>query len=195
MLKSTIAERESQRALTDVAETLLEALQPRVEADFAERHGRVPGGALSVVAFGKLGSGEKTPTSDMDITFIYDCEDGATASDGDKPLAVSQYFARLSQRLINALSAPTAEGALYEVDMRLRPSGNAGPIATSLAAFRQYQESDAWTWEHMALTRARPLTGPEALKDKVAKIIREVLITPRDPDKLVVDVSDMRAHG
>lgn len=194
VLKSTIAERESQRALTDVAETLLEALQPRVEADFAERHGRVPGGALSVVAFGKLGSGEKTPTSDMDITFIYDCEDGATASDGDKPLAVSQYFARLSQRLINALSAPTAEGALYEVDMRLRPSGNAGPIATSLAAFRQYQESDAWTWEHMALTRARPLTGPEALKDKVAKIIREVLITPRDPDKLVVDVSDMRAR-
>ena len=192
ILKGTIAERESQRALTDVAETLLHALQPRVEDEFAARHGRVPGGALSVIAFGKLGGREKTPTSDMDMTFVYDFDADATASDGDKPLAVSQYFARLSQRLINALSAPTAEGALYEVDMRLRPSGNAGPLATSLAAFQQYQTTDAWTWEHMALTRARAITGPQNLQDKISTVIREALTAQRDTDKLVVDVSDMR---
>lgn len=192
VLKGTIAERESQRALTDIAETLLSALQPRVEADFAERHGYVPGGALSIVAFGKLGGGEKTPTSDMDMTFIYDFDADATASDGEKPLAVSQYFARLSQRLINALSAPTAEGALYEVDMRLRPSGNAGPIATSLAAFKQYQSAEAWTWEHMALTRARALTGPDGLRAAVEDVIRETLTAGHDPDKLAVDVADMR---
>jgi len=194
ILKGTIVERESQRALTDVAETLLGALQPRVEAEFAIRHGVVPGGAMTVVAFGKLGGGEKTPTSDMDITFIYDFDPDASASDGDKPLAVSQYFARLSQRLINALSAQTAEGELYEVDMRLRPSGNAGPIATSLSAFKQYLASDAWTWEFMALTRARALTGPDELRARVQSVIQSALTTERDPDKLVVDVSDMRTR-
>lgn len=194
VLKGTINERDSQRALTDVAQTLLLALQPRIEDEFAERHGRVPGGALSVIAFGKLGGGEKTPTSDMDMTFVYDFDPDASTSDGPKPLAISQYFARLSQRLINALSAPTAEGALYEVDMRLRPSGNAGPIATSLAAFKQYQTSEAWTWEHMALTRARALTGPQALQDQIQAVITEVLVSKRDTNKLVVDVSDMRAR-
>ncbi|HEY9081110.1 bifunctional [glutamine synthetase] adenylyltransferase/[glutamine synthetase]-adenylyl-L-tyrosine phosphorylase [Magnetovibrio sp.] len=194
ILKGTIDERESQRALSDVAETLLGALQPRVEAEFSARHGVVPGGAMTVVAFGKLGGREKTPTSDMDITFVYDCDEGATTSDGEKPLAVSQYFARLSQRLINALSAQTAEGDLYEVDMRLRPSGNAGPIATSLSAFKQYLASDAWTWEFMALTRARALTGPEEFHHRVQTVIRDALTDKRDPDKLVVDVSDMRAR-
>ncbi|MEG3619162.1 bifunctional [glutamine synthetase] adenylyltransferase/[glutamine synthetase]-adenylyl-L-tyrosine phosphorylase [Magnetovibrio sp. PR-2] len=194
VLKGTITERESQRALTGVAETILNTLQPLVEEEFAIRHGRVKGGAMSVVAFGKLGSGEKTPTSDMDMTFIYTFDEGETTSDGDKPLAVSQYFARLSQRLINALSAQTAEGMLYEVDMRLRPSGNAGPIATSLAAFKQYQKTDAWTWEHMALTRARALTGPKTLRDEIEAEINKVLTSQRDTDKLVVDVSDMRTR-
>ncbi|HEY9163562.1 MAG TPA: glutamate-ammonia-ligase adenylyltransferase, partial [Magnetovibrio sp.] len=192
VLKSTITERDSQRALTAVGETLLNALQPRVEAEFAERHGVVPGGAMSVVAFGKLGGREKTPTSDMDLTFVYTCDEGAESSDGEKPLAISQYFARLSQRLINALSAPTAEGALYEVDMRLRPSGNAGPIATSLTAFQTYQQRDAWTWEHMALTRARAVTGTPELKAAIQTVIHDVLCSERNPDKLVVDVADMR---
>ena len=192
VLQGAICERESQLALTGVAETLLSTLQPRVEEDFAQRHGRVPGGALAVVAYGKLGGREKTPTSDMDLTFVYDCSDGADASDGEKPLAVSQYFARLSQRLINALSAPTAEGALYEVDMRLRPSGGAGPVATNVAAFKVYQETKAWTWEHMALTRARVVTGPPDLREKIQDVIHTVLTTPRPEDKLVVDVADMR---
>lgn len=194
VLKGTITERQSQHTLTQIAEALLNALQPRVEDEFAQRHGHVPGGGMAVIAFGKLGGMEKTPTSDMDLTFVYDCAADAQMSDGDKPLAVSQYFARLSQRLINALSAPTAEGELYEVDMRLRPSGNAGPIATSLAAFQAYQEKDAWTWEHLALTRARVVTGPKALRERIDAVIRDVLATPRDGDKLVVDVADMRAR-
>ncbi|OEJ65224.1 bifunctional [glutamine synthetase] adenylyltransferase/[glutamine synthetase]-adenylyl-L-tyrosine phosphorylase [Magnetovibrio blakemorei] len=194
VLKGTIKERESQRALTDIAETLLTTLQPRVEAEFATQHGVVPGGALCVVAFGKLGGGEKTPTSDMDITLVYDFDAEATASNGPKPLAVSQYFARLSQRLINALSAQTAEGALYEVDMRLRPSGNAGPIATSLIAFEKYFKTEAWTWEHMALTRARALTGPQDLQTKVQAVIFATLTSERNVDKLVVDVADMRTR-
>ncbi|MBF0250951.1 MAG: bifunctional [glutamine synthetase] adenylyltransferase/[glutamine synthetase]-adenylyl-L-tyrosine phosphorylase [Alphaproteobacteria bacterium] len=194
VLKGIICERESQRALTDVAETLLNALQPRVEDDFALRHGRVPGGAICIIAYGKLGGREKTPTSDMDLTFVYDAPDDAAQSDGEKPLGVSQYYARLSQRLINALTAPTAEGMLYEVDMRLRPSGNAGPVATSLDAFRAYQADNAWTWEHMALTRARTVTGPGDLRTRIEGIIRDTLTRPRDADKLVVDVADMRAR-
>jgi len=194
VLKGTIGERDSQRALTNVAETVLRTLQPRVEDEFAKRHGRVPGGALAVLAFGKLGGREKTPTSDMDLAFVYDCAPEAQTSDGDKPLPVSQYFARLSQRLINALSAPTAQGALYEVDMRLRPSGDAGPVATTLAAFKTYQKDQAWTWEHMALTRARVVTGPDALRHKVQDVITAVLTTPRAKNKLVVDVADMRAR-
>jgi len=145
-----------------------------------------------VVAYGKLGGKEKTPTSDMDMAFIYDADEDAEGSDGDKPLSVTQYFARLSQRLINALSAQTAEGTLYEVDMRLRPSGNAGPLATSLKAFRIYQENEAWTWEHMALTRARAVTGSPELRRRVHDVIHETLTARRDRDKLVVDVSDMR---
>ena len=114
------------------------------------------------MAFGKLGSREMTATSDLDLIVIYDAE-GAEASEGRRPLAVSAYYARLTQALIAALSAPMTEGVLYKVDMRLRPSGQQGPLATSLAAFQRYQAEDAWTWEHMALTRARVIAGPSEL--------------------------------
>lgn len=194
VLKGTVGERESQRALSNIADALIRALQPRVEAEFAIKHGVVPGGGLAVVAFGKYGGREKTPTSDLDLIFIYDFDPSAEHSDGAKPLAPSQYFARLSQRLINALSAPTAEGALYEVDMRLRPSGASGPIATTIEGFEAYQKSEAWTWEHMALTRARAVAGPDALQKRCEEVICEVLKEKRDAGKLVADVSDMRAR-
>ena len=111
---------------------------------------------------GKLGSREMTVSSDLDLIVIYDAE-GAEASHGRRPLAPTVYYARLTQALISALSAPTAEGILYKVDMRLRPSGRQGPLATTLAAFRRYHAEDAWTWEHMALTRARIVAGPAQL--------------------------------
>ena len=192
VLRGTIDDHGSQLALSDVAETLIRALQPRVEDDFAIKHGRVKDGGLVIIAFGKMGGREKTPTSDLDLIFIYDFDKSVEQSDGAKPLAPSQYFSRLSQRLINALSAPTAEGSLYEVDMRLRPSGASGPIATTLESFDTYQKNDSWTWEHMALTRARPVSGPEKLQQSCQAVIKDVLTAKRDAGKLVSDVASMR---
>jgi len=178
-------------ALTDLAEVAIDRLLGRIAADFARAHGRFPDSELAVVALGKLGAREMSVASDLDLIFVYG-DTRREASDGPKPLAPMAYFARLSQRLITALTAPTGEGKLYDVDMRLRPSGNQGPIASALAGFRKYQETDAWTWEHMALSRARPICGPPVLKDAIAAAIRTVLTRPRDPHKLVLDVSEMR---
>ncbi|MGE3944029.1 MAG: glutamine-synthetase adenylyltransferase, partial [Alphaproteobacteria bacterium] len=179
-------------ALADIADAGLAALLPAVAADFARAHGEVPGGAFAVVAMGRLGSREMTLASDLDLLLLYDAPEDASGSTGPRPLAVSTYYARLSQRLISAITAPTAEGRLYEVDMRLRPSGESGPIASSLSAFAQYQRDSAWTWEHMALTRARPIAGDPALCERVAAAIRTALTRKRDPERLLLDVADMR---
>lgn len=177
-----------------VAETALAALLDKVTDDFAvrERHGVIAEAGMAVVGMGKLGSNEMTETSDLDLIFIYDFPDGADQSDGERPLSTSHYFTRLSQRLINAITAQTAEGALYEVDMRLRPSGNAGPVATRIAGFVSYQDTEAWTWEHMALTRARVIAGPAELRRRVEEAIAKVLTRPRDTAKIAADVADMR---
>jgi len=186
-------------ALADIAETALAALLPAVAADFARLHGAVPGGGFAIIAMGRLGSREMSLASDLDLILIYDAPVPEPAGDsagstGQRPLAVPAYYARLSQRLILAITAPTAEGRLYEVDMRLRPSGASGPIASSLAAFAQYQREAAWTWEHMALTRARPLAGDPALCERVAAAITSALVMPRDRRRLVADVAAMRAR-
>ena len=144
-----------------------------------------------VVALGKLGSREMTVSSDLDIIVIYDAE-GAEASDGKRPLATTAYFARLTQALISALSAPTSEGLLYKVDMRLRPSGRQGPVATAIAAFVRYQAEEAWTWEHLALTRARVVAGPPELARGVAAAIAETIRRPHDTAKVLADAEDMR---
>ncbi len=180
--------------LADIASVAVRALLPHVEADFARRHGRVPGGAMAIIALGKLGGREMTITSDLDLIFVYDAPDEVEGSDGARPLAVSQYYARLSQRVINAITAPTGEGRLYEVDMRLRPSGAAGPVASSLDAFADYQRRSAWTWEHMALTRARVVAGDAGLADRIAEVVRDVLTAPRDAERLLRDVAEMRAR-
>ncbi|MBU2532393.1 MAG: bifunctional [glutamine synthetase] adenylyltransferase/[glutamine synthetase]-adenylyl-L-tyrosine phosphorylase, partial [Alphaproteobacteria bacterium] len=139
-------------AYTLIAEELIRHLHGAVSADFARRHGEVSGGCSCVLAMGRLGGYEMTASSDLDLIVVYDFDAEVKESSGAKPLAVSQYYARLTQRFISALSAPTAEGRLYEVDMRLRPSGNKGPVATQLSSFEDYQRDHAWTWEHMALT-------------------------------------------
>jgi glutamate-ammonia-ligase adenylyltransferase len=176
--------------LSDVAGAALAALLPRVEAEFARRHGRT-GDGLAIVAMGKLGGREMTVRSDLDLIMIYD-GDGQAASDGEKPLPAMVYHARLVQRLVSAITAPTGAGALFEVDMRLRPSGNAGPLSTSFAAFLRYHESEAWTWEHMALTRARVVAGPPALTARIAAAIGTILAGRRDADALRRDVARMR---
>ena len=180
------------RALADIAETALAVLLPAVEAEFARRHGRVPGGDFVVIGMGRLGSREMTLASDLDLILIYDAPPGAEVSDGPHPLPVAGYYARLSQWLIGAITAPTAEGRLYDVDMRLRPSGEAGPIASHFAGFARYQRESAWTWEHMALTRARPIAGDPALCHRVSEALEALLSEPRDPRKLVQDVAAMR---
>jgi [glutamine synthetase] adenylyltransferase / [glutamine synthetase]-adenylyl-L-tyrosine phosphorylase len=191
-LSGAIQTGEAGGAYTRLAEELLAAIWTTVEADFVKSHGRVQGGGAVVLALGKLGGGEMTATSDLDLIVVYDFAPTAAVSDGIRPLSVPQYFARLTQRLISAISAPTAEGLLYEVDMRLRPSGQKGPVATQLASFIDYQATEAWTWEHMALTRARVICGPPDLADKVTVAIRDALTKPRDQTKTARDVRDMR---
>jgi len=179
-------------AQSDIADTLLRALLPRVVAELAERHGVIAGAGMAVLAMGKLGGRELTFTSDLDLIFIY--PDTSDMSDGKTPLSAGHYFARLCQRLINALSAPTAEGRLYEVDMRLRPSGGKGPIAVSLEAFHKYHAESAQTWEHMAWTRARIVTAPETLANDISAVIRGFLVRPRDSKMLAHEVATMRAR-
>ena len=179
-------------AFADVAECEIAELLPRVAAEHARSHGTVPGGEMAVLGLGKLGGREMTVTSDLDLILIYDAPETAEASDGSKPLPVSTYYMRLWQRVVNALTALTPEGLLYEVDMRLRPSGTKGPLATSLTAFRKYHAESAWTWEHMALTRARPVAGSSALAGQVMAEIGRILTSVRDADRLLIDVADMR---
>jgi len=180
------------RAFSDLADlTIGAALDVTVE-EFARRHGRVPGQRIVVLGMGKLGSRELTAGSDVDLILLYDHAADAEASDGEKQLAPSHYFTRLTQRLIAAVSAPTAEGVLYELDLRLRPSGNKGPVATHVDAFAKYQRGEAWTWEHMAITRARTIAGDASLGDEVERIVRDVIGLKRDPVKLRRDAAEMR---
>ncbi|MEN8196268.1 MAG: bifunctional [glutamine synthetase] adenylyltransferase/[glutamine synthetase]-adenylyl-L-tyrosine phosphorylase, partial [Pseudomonadota bacterium] len=193
ILRGVVGGAAAGESLTAVADTVLSALLPRVETEFARRHGRIPGGGLAILALGKLGSGELSPTSDLDLVFVYDHAEDADASDGEKPLTPGVWFGRLCQRLISAISAPTAEGSLYEIDMRLRPSGSSGPTASRLESFERYYREEAWTWEHMALTRARVVAATsQDIDHRTTAVICATLARPRDPDRLVVDVADMR---
>ncbi|MCA1940270.1 MAG: bifunctional [glutamine synthetase] adenylyltransferase/[glutamine synthetase]-adenylyl-L-tyrosine phosphorylase [Caenispirillum bisanense] len=186
--------RESGRELAAVADVVLDRLIPPVTAELARTAGTFPGAGLAVVAMGKAGGEEMTATSDLDLICVYDAPPDVEASDGRKPLSRTEYFGRLTQRFVNAVTAMTSEGRLWEVDLRLRPSGNKGPLATSFESFVKYNRDDAWTWEHLALVRARVACGDPVLATKVREAICEVLCRPRDPDKLLVDVADMRAR-
>ncbi|HWA31511.1 MAG TPA: bifunctional [glutamine synthetase] adenylyltransferase/[glutamine synthetase]-adenylyl-L-tyrosine phosphorylase, partial [Rhizomicrobium sp.] len=179
-------------AFTNIAECAIAGLLDATEAELATASGRIAKGAFAVVAMGKLGGREMTASSDLDLVFVYDAPEEA-ASDGAKPLAASTFYARLAQRFISALTVPTAEGALYEVDMRLRPTGNKGPVAVSLESFRRYHATESWTWERLALTRARVIAGAPELGAKVNEIVHATLMAPPDVAKIVADAADMRA--
>ncbi|HTN97803.1 MAG TPA: bifunctional [glutamine synthetase] adenylyltransferase/[glutamine synthetase]-adenylyl-L-tyrosine phosphorylase [Nordella sp.] len=192
ILSETVSAAEAGGAFSDLADVVLARLHDAVTADMIERHGQVPGGRSALIAMGKLGGREMTAGSDLDLILIFDHDAAAEVSDGPRPLAAGQYFARLTQRLISAVSAPTAEGVLYEVDMRLRPSGNKGPVATSLASFTDYHRNQAWTWEGLAMTRARVVAGDPRLAEELKGAIAEALCRPRDKAKILTDVVDMR---
>jgi glutamate-ammonia-ligase adenylyltransferase len=179
-------------ALSRVAEAAIRVLADAAVAEFAANHGRIPGSELAILGLGRMGGGALTHASDLDLVFLF-TGDFTGESDGRRPLGGSLYYNRLSQRVTAALTVPTAEGALYEVDTRLRPSGEQGPLAVGFDSFERYQKEQAWTWEHMALTRARPLYGSAEARGQLNAIVAEVLTAPRDPAKLRADVLDMRA--
>jgi len=177
--------------LTTLAEIVIRGLLPEVEHWLARQHGNIDGGHFAVLGLGKLGSKELSIGSDLDLIFVFDAPPKA-CSDGEKPLAADSYYARLGQRLVSALTAKTAEGSLYEIDTRLRPSGNLGPVACSLESFKRYQMENAQTWEHQALTRCRVVAGSAAIKGQIEKTVRDALTQTRDPNALVCDVRSMR---
>ncbi|MFM5894850.1 MAG: bifunctional [glutamine synthetase] adenylyltransferase/[glutamine synthetase]-adenylyl-L-tyrosine phosphorylase [Novosphingobium sp.] len=180
-------------ALSRVAEAAVVVLVDAAKAEFEAVHGKIAGSELVILGLGRLGGGALTHASDLDLIFLFTGDHGAE-SDGVRPLGATLYFNRLGQRVIAALSVPTAEGALYEVDTRLRPSGAQGPLAVTLDSFARYQRESAWTWEHMALTRARALYGPEAARRELEGIVTAVLSAPRDLAKLRADVLHMRGE-
>jgi glutamate-ammonia-ligase adenylyltransferase len=141
---------------------------------------------------GRLGSREMTASSDLDLILLYDHDHEQPDSDGERSLQGAQYFARFTQRLISAFTTRTNYGVLYDIDMRLRPSGRAGPVASRLDSFADYQEREAWTWEHMALTRARVIASSPAFAKQIEGVIRSVLTRPRDMAATAADVADMR---
>lgn len=178
--------------LARIAEAALVVLTDAAVEEFRQAHGEVPGSELVILGLGRMGGGVLTHASDLDLVFLFTGETGRD-SDGRRPIGATLYYNRLSQRVIAALSVPTAEGALYEIDTRLRPSGDQGPPAASLDSFERYQREQAWTWEHMALCRARPLYGSPEARAALGEIMHSVLAAPRDPAKLRADVLEMRA--
>ncbi|WP_441229300.1 bifunctional [glutamine synthetase] adenylyltransferase/[glutamine synthetase]-adenylyl-L-tyrosine phosphorylase [Tardiphaga sp. 215_C5_N2_1] len=192
ILSGTVSAQQAGIAFADVAEGIAHTLHGLVLDQFVTQHGRIKDQQTAIVAMGKLGSREMTAASDLDLILIYDFDHDAPDSDGPRPLHGAQYFARLTQRLISAFTTRTNYGVLYEVDMRLRPSGRAGPLASRIDSFAEYQETEAWTWEHMALTRARVISATPAFREKIELVIRDVLTRPRETTIIANDVAEMR---
>ncbi|MEM7644721.1 MAG: glutamine-synthetase adenylyltransferase [Pseudomonadota bacterium] len=166
------------RAYADLADATLQAAWDVSLAETARRYGRVPRLRVGVCGMGSLGAQRLTARSDLDLVVIHDGGEGAL-SDGRRQLSAGQWAAKATKVLITALSAPTGTGRLYEVDMRLRPSGRQGPVATALSGFRAYQAQESWVWEHLAVTRARPVAGPRSLRVAMERARRDVLGTGR----------------
>jgi glutamate-ammonia-ligase adenylyltransferase len=193
ILSGSVSAEQAGEVFARLADVLIRAVHRIVEDDFALTYGRIRGQQTAILALGRLGAWEMTASSDLDLIVIYDFEQAEPNSDGRRPLYGAQYFARLTQRLISALTVQTNYGALYQVDMRLRPSGRSGPLATQIAGFESYQEREAWTWEHMALTRARVVsTTSVAFAARVETVIGKVLCRQRNAVTIAADVVEMR---
>src|SRR5712671_1440093 len=192
ILSGTVSAQQASVAFADVAEGIVHTVHGLVTDRFAAQHGRIKGQETAILAMGRLGSREMTASSDLDLILLYDFDSEHPDSDGAKSLHGAHYFARFTQRLISAFTTRTNYGVLYDVDMRLRPSGRAGPVASRFDAFADYQEREAWTWEHMALTRARVISSSPDFRGKIERVIREVLTRPRNAATVATDVADMR---
>jgi glutamate-ammonia-ligase adenylyltransferase len=192
ILSGTVSAEQASTAFADVAEGIVQTVHGLVIGQFAAQYGRIKGQETAILAMGRLGGREMTAASDLDLITLYDFDPDEPDSDGDKSLHGAQYFARFTQRLISAFTTRTNYGVLYDIDMRLRPSGRAGPVASHVDAFAEYQDKEAWTWEHMALTRARVISASPEFRGKIEAVIREVLTRPRDAAGVAIDVADMR---
>ena len=193
-LRSLVTPAEGAKALSAIAESTINALVPHVCDEFASQFGQIQEANFAILAYGKLGSSELMPTSDLDLVFIYDSPTTHESSGGRRQLAASVYFMRLAQRIVSALSVLTAEGRLYEIDLRLRPSGDQGPVASSLEAFSIYQQEDAWIWEHLALTKARVVYSTGQLENQITQAIFKALESKKTENEVANAISEMRAR-
>jgi glutamate-ammonia-ligase adenylyltransferase len=192
LLSGVTSPAEAGMSFAAIAQGVVRACLDWVTRAFAEEHGSVPGGRIAVLGLGRLGIRDLTASSDLDLVVLYDFDEANRTSDGRRPLDAVVYYTRLTQRLIAALTAPTRRGRLYEVDMRLRPSGTKGPVASQYHGFLAYHRSEAELWEHMALTRARPVAGNSNLAEKAMAAIRDVVAAPRPAAEVYGQVADMR---
>ncbi len=184
--------------LTEIAEVAVERVLALTFEHLVARHGRptLDGGASTgflVLGYGKLGGIELGYGSDLDLVFLHGATQPLGVTDGEKEISNEQFYARLGQRMIHMMTTHTASGILYDVDMRLRPDGNKGLIVRSLDSFAEYQAAQAWTWEHQALVRARPVAGDPVLAERFARVRRAILCRERDPERLRAEVAEMRA--
>jgi [glutamine synthetase] adenylyltransferase / [glutamine synthetase]-adenylyl-L-tyrosine phosphorylase len=192
ILSGTVSAQQASVAFADVAEGIVHTVHGLVTDRFAAQHGRIKEQETAILAMGRLGSREMTASSDLDLILLYDFNGQHPDSDGARSLHGAHYFARFTQRLISAFTTRTNYGVLYDIDMRLRPSGRAGPLASHITSFAHYQEREAWTWEHMALTRARVISASAGFRKQIEDVIRGVLTRPRNPAGVAVDVLEMR---
>ncbi len=193
LLSGVIGAEQAAQGYAAVAQACLKAAFDDTRAAFAADHGAVPGAQAVVLGLGRLGAGELTPSSDLDLMLIYDRPESAEASTGPRPLDPVTWHVRFTQRLVAALTVPTRRGTLYQIDMRLRPSGNKSPAATQFDGFKAYHQGEAEIWEEMALTRARVVAGDAALAGEVEAAIRDILSRKREPAKVAAAVAEMRA--
>jgi [glutamine synthetase] adenylyltransferase / [glutamine synthetase]-adenylyl-L-tyrosine phosphorylase len=192
ILSGTVSAQQAGTAFADVAEGIVHTVHGLVSEQFAAQYGRIKGQETAILAMGRLGSREMTAASDLDLILLYDFDRDHPDSDGAKSLHGAQYFARFTQRLISAFTTRTNYGVLYDIDMRLRPSGRAGPVASHVDGFAEYQDKEAWTWEHMALTRARVISASPDFRRRIETTILQVLTRPREAMGIAMDVADMR---
>ena len=193
MLRGLLSPAEAAQPLSDIADACIGSLIPALEGDFAAEHGRVPGGRMALIVFGRFGGREPTVSSDLDLLLLYDCPPDAV-SDGPKALPADLYHARFLRRLVAAVSTPTAEGRLYGVDMRPRPSGTSGPIACPISVFEARQSADAELWEHRTLTRARAIYAEDGLAERFEEVRQSALRRPRDHASLADGIAAARAR-
>ncbi|MGH6780184.1 MAG: bifunctional [glutamine synthetase] adenylyltransferase/[glutamine synthetase]-adenylyl-L-tyrosine phosphorylase, partial [Bradyrhizobium sp.] len=192
ILSGTVSAQQASTAFADVAEGIVHTVHELVKDRFASQYGRIKGQQTAILAMGRLGSREMTASSDLDLILLYDFDPDQPDSDGARSLQGAHYFARFTQRLISAFTTRTNYGVLYEIDMRLRPSGRAGPVASHITSFAEYQAQEAWTWEHMALTRARVISAAPEFRARIEEVIHRALTRPREASVIAADVADMR---